>query len=276
MRNVQRLLHQCYLTLNGTPVSVEMMRDLEQVTVETSLHLPDVATLILHDPRLRWLDDTLVAPGAALTVTMRAGQASTVVFDGEIVEIAPDFDAAAQRLVVRAFDRLHRLSRIRHVRAFQGVNDGDIVRRMADEAHLDADVGPTRYIHPYIMQANVTNLALLQERAAMLGYLLYVQGTTLHCKPPDSAVSPIVLAWGDNLIEFRPRLSTIGQVQRVVARGWDPVRKEPVLGEAGRGRGGPQVRTQASGGEVAQAAFSLPGTDYLVADRPVRSQALAE
>jgi phage protein D len=276
MPDIQRLLSQCYITLNGKGAPGEMMRDLEQATVETSLHLPDVATLALHDPQLRWLDDQRLAPGTPLRITMRSARKDMEVFDGEIVEIEPDFGSVAQRLVVRAFDRLHRLSRVRHVRAFQNVNDGDLIRQLADEVQLDAEVGPTRYIHPYIIQANVTNLALLQERAAMLGYLLYVQGGTLHCKPPETDAPPIGLAWGDNLVEFRPRLTTIGQVGRVVARGWDPSRKQPVLGEARHGRGAPQLRSRRGGGEVAQAAFPLPETEYLVADRPLRSQLAAE
>nr|MDQ2999615.1 type IV secretion protein Rhs [Chloroflexota bacterium] len=255
MSDTQHLLNQCYLMLNGASVSVELMRDLEHVTVETSLHLPDVATLVLHDSRLRWLDDAIFTPGALLKITLRSPQTSTVVFDGEIVEIQPDFDAVTQRLIVRAFDRLHRLSRVRQVRAFQNIGDGDLVRRLADEVQLNAEVGSTRYVHPYIIQANITNLMLLQERAAMLGYLLYVNGETLHCKPPDESAVPIALTWGNNLVEFRPHLSTIGQTPRVIVRGWDPSRKQAVLGEARSGRGAPQIRSQQSGGELAQTAF---------------------
>lgn len=276
MADPQRLLNQCYLSIKGAPAPLPLMGDLEQVSVESSLHLPDVATLVLHDPRLAWLDDDLLAPGAALSITMRSGGSEALIFDGEIVELEPEFGASAQRLMVRAFDRLHRLARVRKVRAFQNVNESDMIRRLADEVGLDARVAPTRVIHPYVLQANVTNLAFLQERAAMLGYLLYVEGDTLHCEPPPDDDAPLALAWGENLLGFHPRLTTVAQVQQVVARGWDPLHKQVTLGQAKRGRGAPEVGDRRSGGQVAKAAFNLPDSEHLVADRPLPTQALAQ
>src|SRR6266508_1826676 len=225
MPDTNTLLSQFYLTIDGADAPHDLMGDLVEVSVETSLHLPDVATLTLHDPRLRWVDDNRLAPGTAITVAAKAGHGEKPLFDGEIVEIEPDFGPSTQRLVVRAFDRLHRLNRGRYVRSFLNVTDGDLVSKIAQEVGLKTEVGPTSQVHPYVFQANETNLAFLQRRAASLGYLLFVQGKTLHCAAPLSNGQTIELKWGETLSDFRPRLTTIGQLNDVTVRGWDPANR---------------------------------------------------
>jgi type VI secretion system (T6SS) baseplate-like injector VgrG len=277
MADTSHLLSQFYVKLEGADAPEELMHDLLEVTVESSLHLPDVATLVLNDSRLRWVDDARLEPGKALLVSAKAGgrEGEKPLFDGEIVEIEPELGSGAQRLVVRAFDRLHRLGRGCYVRSFLNVTDGDLVQRIAQEAGLQARVGPAGQVHPYVLQANETNMELLQARAAALGYLLFVQGKTLHCVPPEPQGTPVELRWGQTLQEFRPRMTTVGQVTRVTARGWDPGRRQEIVGQAGNGKGAPKVGETRGGGELVQGAFHLEAP-HLVADRPIRTQAAAD
>src|SRR5207244_13589829 len=150
--------------------------------VENSLHVTDVATLVRHDTRLHWIDEDSLAPGKVIQISAKVERQEKLLFDGEIVEIEPDFEPSTQRLMVRAFDRLHRLARGRHVRSFQNVSDGDLVQRIASEVGLQAKVGPTTQVYAYVLQDNETNLGFLRDRAAALGYLLYVDSKTLHCE----------------------------------------------------------------------------------------------
>lgn len=273
MSETTSLLSHFYLKLDGADAPPNFMRDLLAVTVESSLHLPDVATLVLHDPMLRWVDAQQLEPGK--TVEVLAGRDRASLFDGEIVEIEPDFAQSTQRLTIRAFDRLHRLARGRFVRSFVNGTDGDVVRRLAQEVGLRAEVGPTNQVHAYLFQANETNLAFLQGRAAGLGYLLFVEGNTLHFVPPQPEGQPIALRWGESLSEFHPRLTTIDQVNDVTVRGWDPARRQEIIGRAQGGDGVPQVGGQRNGGELARNAFNLQAHD-LTADRPIRTQAQAD
>src|SRR5215469_3305630 len=113
MADTSKLLSQVYVKVEGMAdsVAVELMGDLIEVTVDSSLHLPDAATVTVHDTKLRWIDDKGLEPGRGLTITANAGDGEHPLFDGEIIELEPVFAPSAQRLVVRAFDRLHRLSR---------------------------------------------------------------------------------------------------------------------------------------------------------------------
>jgi phage protein D len=266
---------QFHLQFDDSDAPEDLQRDLMEVTVENSLHLPDAATVILRDVRLQWIDDMRLMPGHTLKVFAGTRPGGKPLFDGEIVELEPELVPGAIRLVIRAYDRLHRLARGRHVRSFQNMTDGDLVRKIAQEAGLQTKFGPASEVHPYLLQANQTNLALLQERARALGYFLYVEGKTLCCVPPSAEMPPIEIKWGAGLQEFRPRLSTIAQVGEVTVRGWDPAHRQEIVGQAKKGDGAPHIGEKRTGGEVAQSAFQMEAT-YLVTDKPVRTQVRAD
>ncbi len=264
-----------YLKLDGADAPSELVQDILEITVENSLHLPDVATLIINDRRLKWVDDSRLMPGKPLVVNVRHNRATEAIFDGEIVEVEPHFDAEGVQVVVRAFDRLHRLARGRHARTFLNVTDGDIIRQIAGEAGLQAQVDATSRVHDYVVQWNQTNLEFLRERAAALGYLLYVDGRKLCCVKPPAARAPVELRWGEDLSAFRPRLSTVDQVNEVTVYGWSPQTKQAVIGRETTGAVTPAIGISDKGGALAKKAFNITAKDLLV-ESAVRSQSEAE
>jgi phage protein D len=272
------LLNQIYLTLDGADAPPDLMAALVEVTVESSLHLPDVATIVLHDPTLRWIDYGPLGPGTALVISSKmseSGASAQPIFDGEIVELEPGFRAGLQDLTVRAFDRMHRLTYGRQVRSFQNVTDSDLVTKIAQEVGLQGDAEPTSQVFPYVLQNNETNLQFLRNRALADGLMLFVQGTKLKLRPLRSAGGPVALEWGKGLSEFRPRLTTLQQASGVTVRGWDPQAKQEIVGQAQDGRGAPELGFGKSGGQVIREAFRLQ-SPTLVTDRAVRSQSAAD
>jgi phage protein D/phage baseplate assembly protein gpV len=271
------LISHVYLTLRGTDAPEALMQSLVEVTVESSLHLPDVATVVLNDPGLQWIDHELLAPGTALVIstTSRNGTSAQPIFDGEIVELEPDFQPATQLLAVRAFNRLHRLTHGRYVRSFLNVSDADLVQKIASEVGLQAQVDSTPQVHDYVLQHNQTNLEFLRSRMSALGHLLFVRGRTLHSAPPTPEGTPVELEWGVSLSEFRPRLTALGRADGVTVRGWDPANKREIVGQAGDGRGTPEVGAERNGGALVKSAFNL-SSPVLITDRPVRTQAAAD
>src|SRR4030095_10279049 len=254
------------------------MRDVFEVTVQNSLHLPDVATIVLNDPKLKWIDDTLLSPGKAIESHGPAAPTpnqSDGIFEGESVELEPEFGSKMHRLTIRAFDRLHRLARGRFVRSFQNVTDSDLARRFASEVGLQADVGATRQVHEYLFQNNETNLEFLRQRAADVGFLCYVQGKKLCFKRLAHAGTPVSLNWGATLTEFRLRMTTIAQASRVTARGWDPATKREIVSEVSKGEGMRSIGERRPGGTVAKDAFRIDAT-YLVSTTPIRAQVGAD
>jgi phage protein D len=263
-----------FVKIDNVDVSEALMLDLHEVTVETSLCLPGVATLLLNDSQLRWIDEPGLAPGKSLQIAVKLPGGERPLFDGEIVELEPEFGPQTHRLLVRAFDRLHRLTRGRQARSFQQVTDGDLVNKLAAEAGLRAQSAATSVVHPYAFQHNQTNLEVLRERAAPLGYTLSAEGKTLRFGPFAPQGQPLDLRWGVTLQEFQPRLTTLEQVDGVVVRGWDPDNRRAIVGQVSNGHGAPQVGDKQTGGQTAQTAYKQAATALL--GRPIRQQALAD
>jgi phage protein D len=219
-----------------------------------------------------------MAPGKAIEIHTKATPEKSKarpVFDGEFVELEPQFEQGTHHLIVRAFDRLHRLSRGRSVRSFQNVTDSDVVQKLAQEVGLQADVEPTKQIYPYLFQNNQTNLEFLHERAAAMGYLLYVEGKKLCFKPPEQSEQPIELQWAAGLSEFRPRLTTVAQYNKVAARGWDPENKKEITSEVDQAQGMRDIGQKKQGGDLSKNAFNIEAAD-LVSHQPIRTQSVAD
>jgi phage protein D len=263
-----------FVKLNGTLVAEEFMAALFEITVENSLHMPDAGTIVLNDPGLKWVDDPQLMPGKSIEISAAAtpaGSKNKAVFDGEIVGLEPEFGPSLHRLTIRAFDRLHRLTRGRFVRSFQNVTDSDLAQRFAGEAGLQTDIEPTRQVHPYLFQNNQTNLEFLRQRAAAVGYGLYVLGRKLCFKPLAGASASVDLRWGASLTEFRPRLTTLSQVGSVTVRGWDPRTRKEIVGESAPGKGMRDIGQKDGGGAVSKEAFNIDAK-WLVSAPPLYDQ----
>jgi Rhs element Vgr protein len=263
------------LELDGSPAEGDLQSALVELHMDSSLHLPDVATLVFTDNSAHWTDHASLMPGKTLKVKAKTETDENLVFDGEIVELEPSFEASGQKLTVRAFDRLHRLTRGRYVRTFVNMTDSDIMEKVIREVGLKADVESSSEVHEHVFQPNQTNLEFLQSRAAALGRYLYAEGETIHCKAPAQEPA-LELALHAALSEFRPRLSTSSQVSTVQVRGWNIKDKQEVMGRATRGTTAPTgTGISQSGGDLANSAHHVDAK-YLVNEPVVRTQGAAD
>ncbi|MBZ9751572.1 VgrG-related protein [Deinococcus sp. HMF7620] len=245
-----------YMNVDGQDMSRDLFELIHEITVDSSLQLPDVATITLRDPEGVLVDDEKFRLGARIKIVSQVQDHKETVFDGELVEVEPRFVRATQQLRLRAFDRLHRLARGTHTRSFQNISDLDLVKKLAGEAGMTAKTEGSSVVHPYVLQHNQTNLAFLRERVSRLGLILYADGTTLHCQPVKGQ-DAIDLAWGDNLAEFLPRLTSMAQTSQSTVRSWDPKQKRSVVGQATSGQGKAEVSESTKSEGVAQQAFNM-------------------
>ena len=104
-------------------------------------------------------------------------------------------------------------------------------------------------------QANLSDWDFLKARARSIGYHVDVDDGKLNFKrPPDSATAPdegdlmqtveYKLVFGQDLIEYRPRLSSAGQVDQVEVRGWDRQNKQELVGQAAAATTSAQIQNQ--------------------------------
>ena len=272
---MSELAHEFNVIINGQPAPPDLARNLAEIVVDDSLYLPDMFTLRIHDSDMVWVDAELLSVGAEVEIWATAAAqgaqpgASGRLIQGEITALAPNFGAGAPTLTVRGYDHSHRLHRGKKSRSFLQVTDSEVAQRIAQEAKLRFQVEATTVVHEYLFQDNQTDLEFLQARAQNIGYRVYVRDKTLYFvgSEAEQEQGP-ELEWGRNLRDFRPRLSTMNQVDEVIVRGWDPQRKEEIVSRASESQIAPQVGVAESGAELAQRAFGV-AAQLVVSDRPV-------
>jgi phage protein D len=219
------------LTVRIDGVSLSPGRILS-IVVDSETHTPDAALIALRrDAALPGFD------GRGIDIATIDGQ---VVFNGEIVEITAQVDASDGPIaVVRALNRIHRLTGKQQTRNFDGLSDAEIARQLAVEAGLQAETPGIEASmgNPRVHQENQTDLDFLLERAARIGYEVFVDGTTLHFQRRRAGLPTAVGCSRDDVLleAFFARLSSAGSVAEVTVRGWDPVKREEIIGRARQG-----------------------------------------
>jgi len=277
MPTEQRLTDHLYIKVDGNDLSTEAMDDLYEVTVDTSLHLPDMFTIELHDERLRWVDQGPFELGKEVEIAFipEEGGSSQTLIKGEITALEPDFgEGTSATLVVRGYDRSHRLHRGTHSQAYLQVTDSDLATRIAQAAGLRTQVDSTSEVYDHVFQHNQTHMEFLTERARRIGFEVFVKENTLYFRRPSRNGNALELEWGNQLRSFRPRLTLVEQVDEVVVKGWNPKTRQTIVGQATRGEAEPETGHNQSGAQMASSAFS--SARRIVVNRYVHSQAEAD
>jgi phage protein D len=219
------------MLVNG--VNMEL-NDLIDLRVEQSVSMPSQLTLRFRDADFRLIDSDRFAIGAELAVTfVDSVNSSHTVFDGEIVTIGSEQDIEridACQLVVTALDRAHRLGHNTRIRTFQQQKYSDVVKKIAQEEGLRAEVEDTRIKFPYLMQTT-TNYAFLNELAFRAGCEWQVEGKSLRFGQRTSGAAPVV-TYGVDIRRLKTRFSAADGTNEVKVSSWDPLTKREIVGSA--------------------------------------------
>ncbi len=270
------------LRINGAAVSLEALTHLARLTVDLDNWLPGMFTLEMtaaddETNGTRWIDDqSLFALGNSVEIKLGYQGSLETVMTGEITGLEPEF--AYDRLpslIVRGYDRSHRLMRGRKTRTFVQQKDSEIVHQIAGEVGLTAQVQDSQVVHPYVLQANQTDLEFLQARARRIQYEVIVEDQTLNFEAVANRGGEVLtLTMGADILSFSPRLSSLSQISQVTVRAWNPKDKKEIEGKAQPGDVVSKMGGQNSGAAAIQSAFGEAVS--LVSDQPVTSQAEAD
>ncbi|MEM9117691.1 MAG: VgrG-related protein [Cyanobacteria bacterium P01_D01_bin.6] len=274
-----------YLEIGGETAPDELMNDIQQLTVEESLHLPAAFTIVIENPYYSdespWRHDDYFTLGQTIRIGFQASTTADQEFSetnmsyliqGEITGIESHFSAESQApIIVRGYDTSHRLHRGRHNRSFQDYTDSDIVAEIAAQVGLEIgqldDSGDPR---AYVFQENQTNMEFLRYRAARLGFELFVRDGQLYFRRP-TADDQLALQWLQDFGSFQVRVTTAEQVSGVEVRAWDYLSKQAIVSTAESAAN--LTETEYGQGSAISADFGLasdPPTAYVV-DKPVES-----
>ncbi len=217
--------------------SFDALTHIVRIIIDDDTELPSMFTLEFtgaeDSDNFQMKDFSLFDIGAAVKVQLGYDNVATLI-EGEITGLEPRFSVSdSLSLIVRGYDRRHRLQRGRKTRSFINQKDSEIADLIAREAGLSTQVEDSSVIHPYVLQANQTDWEFLQERARQIQYEVVVEGKTLFFRPVGNDNSAeLTLSLEDYLLEFCPYLSSVGQVSEVDVRSWDFQQKTAINGRA--------------------------------------------
>ena len=179
--------------------------------------------------------------GAEVDVCMGYGdaRATPLVLSGVITEISTSFpDAGTPELVVSGYDHAFPLTTGKNSRTGSKARDSDCVQDIASYHNLSTEIEPTKERRPQIEQNQESDFEFLKKLADANHYELFVDAQkVLHFHPPhDKGDAVVRLAWGEGLISFKPEANLARQVSRVEIFGWDPKKKETIIGVAEAGQ----------------------------------------
>ena len=270
------------IKIDGQPLRRELEPAVERVVVDDHLHLPDTFAITLRDVEVRILQDAGIKIGSRIAIAATAlGETQPEpLITGEVTALEAEYDASGARAVVRGYDPSHRLHRGRRTDTYADVKDSDIASRLARRAGLTIgkvdDSGPT---HKHVSQVNLSDWEFLKSRAREIGFELSVlDGKFNFTRPRPSSEAPsegdytsrnpLQLVLSQDLLEFRPRITSSQQVKEVTVRSWDPIEKRAITGSARAATTSAELRATPQ-----QLAGKFGDPSHVVVDRPIATQA---
>lgn len=217
---------------------------LASAVVEQDIDQPDMCSVTVNNTNEYKFSEKVKLGDV---VELKISGSANPLFVGEVAGLEPIFDVGGEsKIVVRAFNKLHRLTRTRKSKTFMEQSDADIVRTIAGEYGLSAKVsGSVNFKHKHVYQHDLTDLEFLHQRARRIDYEILVKDNRdLVFRQRDLATdSGVKLKWGKDaestagsgqlaLQAFKPRLNSSNQVKEVTVRGWNSLKSEVIVGEA--------------------------------------------
>lgn len=279
------------IQIEGQDTSPELIKDLLEISVEESLHLPAMFTLVIHNSYLstvdrseykEWRHEKLFKIGTQIKIGFVSSTTQDSNFkkkleksliEGEITGIEVHFNEKSEApIIIRGYDISHRLHRGRYNRSFLNQTDTDIVKQVVGETGIPlGKIDPSGTNHEYVFQENQTNMEFLRERAARIGYELFIQDGKLNFCQPESKES-LSLKWLNEISKFSIRVTSAEQVKAVEVRSWDFTQKKVITSEVTSEK----VITETGNGKGSQTSTAFKGKPsnpkMIVVDQPVATE----
>jgi len=256
---------QATVLIDGSPLPEALHPVLESVVVDDHLHLPATFQLTFRDQDLQVLATAGIKIGSLIVISGSAlGEARPKpLVTGEVTGLEAEYDAMGGRAVVRGYDPSHRLHRGRHTATYRNVTDSDIAGMVARRAGVAVGtIDTSSATHEHVSQANISDWDFLKSRAREIGYQLSFEDGKFQFRKPEDASGapstsdfeskdPLQLVMGQDLLEFRPRVTASAQVGEVEVRAWDQVNKQVMVATS---------RTTATGAKLSTDPTKLGAT----------------
>lgn len=225
------------IEIDGTEVPEKLRADLVSVRVLEDVNATGMFSWTVHcwdsvDMKVKWIDENFLNEGKTVGIYMGYRDQMKNLFTGEICALEPDFNTGeAPLLTIRGYDRGHKLMKQKRTASYVQMKDADIARQIASQATLKPEVQDTAVTFEYVLQHNQTDLEFLWDRAARIGYEVFVSDNTLYFRSRKiTGNTDLTLRREIELLEFYARSAVLNQVEQVSVQGWNPKQKKEIIG----------------------------------------------
>src|SRR5512140_2310289 len=275
------------IQVDGQPLDPAVEPSVLQVTVDDHLLIPDTFEIVLQElPGKDVAQKAHLKVGAKVVISGRAlaDDAPTAIITGEVTALEGVYhESKAPTLVVRGYDQGHRLMHARKSAVYRQQKYSDIAQSIASGLGLQVgNVADSRDVFEYVLQASQTDWEFLTDLGREQGFQVAVtDGAFSFAPPPRAATAPgagdlnstnaLQLVFGQNLKEFRPRVTAGGQVAKVTVRGWDMTGKSELTSEQ------PTATTSVQLPDTpASIAANFGSPSYVTGNRPRTKQSVVD
>lgn len=234
------------IKIDGVPIGKPLKPFLEEIVVDDKAQVPSMFTLTFVDAEHDILGKTNAKIGSKVEIlsTPLDEPQPFPLLTGEVTALEGEYDVTGARAVIRGYDLSHRLHHGRHTETYVNATDSDIAKKIAGRHGIQVGkVESTSVTYDHVSQANMSDWDFITARAKAIGYEVSVaDGKFNFAKPPDASAAPAPgtlrstssdeLAYGNQIVEFRPRITAGAQVKTIKVRGWDVQQKKEIVGTA--------------------------------------------
>lgn len=264
--------------LSGTTLAADLADQVQSLIVETDLDLAGTFRLVLRNADNRLLDSALLDLGKTVEIHLGYGAELEPAFLGEVAAIEPDFPAqGAPTVTISGYDKSYRMRRSQpEPTVYTFLNDSLIAAEIAALNGLIPIVDPVPGLPEKTVQVE-SDMAFLKSRAEKYFFDVYVDWDRLYFQFPRPQTAAYVLEWGDNLMEFRPRIASAGLAGLQVIRGYNQELAQSIYSAAVAGDLDPANLIERLGSSALDLVSSLirKGVTRQPVDNPLDATVLA-
>jgi len=264
-RGVAGLVPGCRVILDGKRLDPEKDARLTKVLVDLDADLFGECALVFHDPKLDLINGKDFEGGKHVKVEIGFAPRLVKVFEGEVTALEPRFRRdMPPSLKVVCHESIHRLALSQKTRAFNNVDDKEVVTLIAREHGLQAAApGGTK---EHLLQACVTDAVLLKRIAHKQGGTVRIEGKKLVVGPAPKG-EEVEVTPDAGLKKISVKIDSGSQVGAITVHGWDPKTKREIIGQARpEGETGEGARKHGGGASLALAGHEAAPADTVSAE----------
>lgn len=209
---------------------------------------------VWSESRMQWVGST-IAVGKKLQIKLGYADKKSLVFDGIITGYTVDFPSnGTPSIIVTAMDRSFLMMKTAHSKVWNKMKDSDVVRQIAGNYGLTAELDETTVTKKTIEQIGVSDYHFIRSLAMDNDRQFYVSASKLMFKKPKTSGTPLIsLKYGKNLVQFTLTVDGSSQTSKVKVRGYDVDKMEAIESIASsvtiignNSKSGPSVASQLS------------------------------